>query len=264
MSVPDLEQASGTVRWIHGEAANRGVVPRPETLELVERIHDTPASPELAAPSHPLDAEGGYTTVHALNVALLAMGLARHLAFEREEILAIGVAGLLHDVGHVRPQPGPEPAVDPASPEARARVMRHPADGARLLLDSGSAFGLASVVAYEHHVDWQGKTGYPRLHFARHPHQFSRIVSVCDTFDVLLTERPFRPALSGDAVRGYLPMLSGAPLDPELVTGFIDYVSGPFARIAPPATGAGAALGEVGWLPETGFDPDFEPRPVRL
>lgn len=264
MTIPDLEQASATVRSIHGEAANRGIVPRPETFELVERIHDTPASPELAAPSHPLDTEGGYTTVHALNVALLAMGLARHLAFERDEILAIGVAGLLHDVGHVRPAAGPEPEVDPSSPEARARVMRHPADGARLLLDSGSAFGLASVVAYEHHLDWQGKTGYPRLHFARHPHQFSRIVSVCDTFDSLLTERSFRPALSDDAVRSYLPMLAGAPLDPELVTGFLDYVNGPFARIAPPSTGARAALGEVGWLPETGFDPDFEPRPVRL
>lgn len=264
MTIPDLEQASATARWIHGEAANRGLVPRAETFELVERIHDAPASSELAAGAHPLDEEGEYTTLHALNVALLAMGLARHLAFDRGEIIAIGVAGLLHDIGRVRPPPDPTPGVDPASPEARARVMRHPTDGARLLLDSGPAFSLAAVVAYEHHLDWQGKTGYPRLHFARHPHQFSRIVSVCDTFDALLTERPYRPALSEDAVRRYLPMLSRAPLDPELVTGFLDYVSGPFARIAPPAASGPAALEELGWLPETGFDPDFEPRPVRL
>lgn len=262
--IPDLEHASETVRWIHGEAANRGVIPHRETLELVESVYHTPASPELRAAPLALDEEGEYTTVHALNVALLAMGLARHLAFDRGEILQIGVAGLLHDVGRVRPPPDAGPGVDPASPEARARVMRHPIEGARLLLDSGAGFALAAVVAYEHHLDWQGKTGYPRLHFARPPHQFSRIVSVCDTFDVLLTERPYRARLADDAALRYLPMLAGAPLDPELVTGFIDYVRGPFARIAPPATGSASTLAELGWLPETGFDPDFEPRPVRL
>lgn len=264
MTNPDLEQASGTIRWIHGEAANRGVVPRRETLALVEELHDAPASPELTATPHPLDEEAEYTTVHALNVALLAMGLARHLAFDREEVLAIGLAGLLHDVGRVRTPIEPAPTVDAASPEARQRVMRHPEDGARLLLDSGSAFALAAVAAYEHHLDWQGKTGYPRLHFARHPHQVSRIVSVCDTFDVLLTERSYRARLSDDAARQYLPMLSGAPLDPELATGFLDYVGGAFARIAPPTSGAPATLAALGWLPETGFDPDLEPRPVRL
>jgi len=264
VTVPDLDEASGAIRWIHGEAANRGVVPPSEALDLVDRVHDAPASSELASVSHPLDDEGEYTTIHALNVALLAMGLARHLAFDRDEILAIGLAGLLHDVGRVRPSPDAHDAVDPSSPEARARVMRHPEDGARLLLDSGSPFALAAVVAYEHHLDWQGKTGYPRLHFGRHPHQFSRIVSVCDTFDVLLTERSYRAGLTPEAARHYLPMLSGSPLDPELVTGFLDYVKGPFARIAPPATTAPAALDELGWLPETGFDPDFEPRPVRL
>jgi len=264
MTIPDLERASDTIRWIHGEAANRGVVPRRETLELVERLHDAPASPELVAPSHPLDEDGEYTTVHALNVALLAMGLARHLAFDRDEILALGLAGLLHDVGRVRPSEPSPVAVDPASPEARARVMRHPADGARLLLDSGAAFALAAVVAYEHHLDWHGRSGYPRLHFARPPHQVSRLVSVCDTFDVLLTERSYRARLTDEAAARYLPMLSGAPLDPELVTGFLDYVEGPFARIAPLATGSPATLTELGWLPETGFDPDFEPRPVRL
>lgn len=259
----ELAQASDLIRWIHGEAANRGVVPRAETLELVERLAELPPDPELDAPSHDLEPEGEYTTVHALNVSLLAMGLGRHLALERPEVLALGAAALLHDVGRVREPPGAAP-LDPASPEGRARTMAHPVEGARALLDSGPAFALAAVVAYEHHVDWQGKTGYPRLHFARHPHQFTRMVSVCDTFDVLRSERSFRPPLSMDGVRAYLPMLSGAPLDPELVTGFLDYIRGPFARVATGDATGGAALEELAWLPEAGFDPDCEPRPVRL
>jgi len=259
-----LDEGSDLVRELHTEAVTRGVVPPSEALELVERLEGIPASPGLQATAHPLDSEAEYTTVHCLNVALLAMGLGRHLAYGREEVLALGLAGLLHDVGRVRPGATAPAGVDPASPEARASVLRHPSEGARLLLDSGPELALAAVVAYEHHLDWQGKTGYPRLHFPRHPHQLSRIVSVCDTFDSLLTERSYRSALSPAAAGRYLPMLSGAPLDPDLVTGFLDYVGGPFARIATPTTSPPAELVELGWLPETGFDPDFEPRPVRL
>jgi len=244
-----VKEAADGACWLYGEAADRGVVPPREAEAFVTRLAQMLDEDPLDAPARSLDLGGGLTTTHVLNVALLAMGLGRHLAFDEEEVISLGLAGLLHDVGRARTR-------------ERTRIGEHPARGARLLLDSGGALSAAAVVAYEHHIGWQGTGGYPTLRFARPPHAFSRIVSLCDTYDVLRTERPFRPGLSVEAADRYLEVLAGTALDPEIVKGFGGFVAAPHAWIEHPSTRPQATLADVPWLPETGFDPDFESPPT--
>ena len=258
-----LQEETERAWWLYGEAANRGRVPRRETEELIEILIRTLGRGAARANGRSLDRFDELTTIHAVNVALLAMGAGRHLAFDDHEVRALGVAGLYHDVGRVRLD---ERMLtdDPASEARRALQNDHPEAGARVLMDSGSWFSAAAVVAYEHHLTWRGTGGYPALKFARPPHQFSRIVTVCDTYDSLRTERPQRPALDAEAAAEYLRILAGKTLDPEIVTGVVGFTSAPVTRIEPPATRPAAALAQVSWLPDTGFDPDFEPRPPTL
>lgn len=256
-------QAQADLVWeIHRSAARGGRVSFAEAASVATTLAGVLDEGSLGAESTLIAPLDEYATSHALNVCLAAMRLATHLAFAEDEVVAVGVAGLLHDIGKVRL--GDLPAVSPEmlSSEERMLLQAHPEEGARILLDAG--LGLAAVVAYEHHMPWRGEGGYPHRHFEREPGRFSRIVSVCDAFDVLTSERSFRPALGREAATGYLRLLGGNPLDPDLVSAFLETLEGPFPRVWTPLTRPPAEPHEIGWLPETGYDWDCEPRPVRL
>jgi HD-GYP domain-containing protein (c-di-GMP phosphodiesterase class II) len=96
----------------------------------------------------------------------------------------------------------------------------HPVDGARIIMQSGEDLGTAAVVAYEHHIMLNGG-GSPRLHYQRECTMASRLVHVCDVYDALSTNRPYREAWPSDKTMSYLEERSGAEFDPELVAAFI-------------------------------------------
>src|SRR5207249_1241587 len=83
----------------------------------------------------------------------------------------------------------------PHEPAPRGRRAHHP--GLR-----GAARSPA-VVAYEHHIMLNGD-GYPTLTFRRDCHYASKLVHVCDVYDALRTNRPYREAWSQERTLGYL------------------------------------------------------------
>ena len=95
----------------------------------------------------------------------------------------------------------------------------HPAEGARIILDSQESLDLAAVVAYEHHIMINGQ-GYPTFRYPRECHQASKLVHVCDVYDALRTKRPYRDAWPAEQVLSYLDGRSGQEFDPELVAAF--------------------------------------------
>ena len=164
-----------------------------------------------------------YTTTHACNVAVLAMGVSERLGLAPDEVRSFGVAGLLHDIGKIRiPR---ELLVKPGrfTDAERKIVQRHPVDGAKIILQRERGLGLAAVVAYEHHIYLNGE-GYPELRFPRACHYASRIVHVCDIYDALSTDRPYRSAWDPEQALAYLEEQSGRELDPDVVRAFAEMV----------------------------------------
>src|SRR5260370_26457948 len=86
------------------------------------------------------------------------------------------------------------------------------ADGARIILRSEEDLDVAAVVAYEHHVMLNGD-GYPRFRFRRHCHYASNLVHVCDVYDPLLTNRPYRQASPHRNTLAYLTDQAGIEYD---------------------------------------------------
>lgn len=259
-----LQPEADLVWLLHADAFHGRGVSFETATAVVAKLAAALEQTELTAESQivcPLDE---YTTVHCINTALLSMKLARHLAYDEGNVLAVGLAGLLHDIGKSRLGDLPSVSRDMLAPDEREVLKTHCAEGARLLLDCGAAFQAAAIVAYEHHMHWRGGGGYPSRHFQRSTHAYSRLVSVCDVYDVLRSERTFRPALSAEAAIKYLRLLGGQGLDPDVVTAFVDLAREPLARIDLPTRQSPAEANEIGWLPESGYDADCEPRPVRL
>jgi HD-GYP domain-containing protein (c-di-GMP phosphodiesterase class II) len=153
-------------------------------------------------------------------VAVLAMALGERLELGSGLVRSLGTAGLMHDLGKVRiPH---DILVKPGafSDSEREVMRRHPVDGARLLLERQKGMELAAVVAYEHHIMLNGD-GYPHLHFGRECHYASKLVHVCDVYDALCTNRPYREAWTSEIALSYLEEKATVEFDPTTFCGMM-------------------------------------------
>lgn len=161
-----------------------------------------------------------YTTTHSLNVSTLAMALAEYVGLGPNEVRTFGVAGLLHDVGKVRIPSDILNKPGKLTPEEREVMNSHTVEGARFIMEAQQFLDLAAVVAYEHHIRIDGG-GYPDLHFHRSCHQASDLVHVCDVFDALRTDRPYRDAWPMEKVLSYMEEGAGTEFHPRYARAFV-------------------------------------------
>jgi putative nucleotidyltransferase with HDIG domain len=216
-----LAEEAEAVRWCQDEVRSRGVVPLTEAEAVVRSLAIAMhGGHHIMIPLLQLKEFDQYTTTHSLNVAVLAMALAEYTGLAPRDVRAFGIAGLLHDIGKVRIPLEVLTKRGHFSDEETALMRRHPADGARIILDSREQLDLPAVVAYEHHIMLNGG-GYPPLQIRRDCHRASRLVHVCDVFDALRTDRPYRDAWSQEQVLSYLATRGGTEFDAELVAAFV-------------------------------------------
>ena len=206
--------------WVHEEVGRSGRLPLLES-EVIVRSLSVAMHGERAAvlPLLQLKEFDQYTTTHSMNVAVLSMALAETLGFGSAQVRAVGVAGLLHDLGKVRIAKEVLLKPGPLTDAERAEIQRHPVEGARILLANDQPLDLAAVVAYEHHLMLDG-TGYPCRHSARETHFGSRLVHVCDVYDALRTRRPYRDAWESEKAVGYIESRAGTEFDGALTAAF--------------------------------------------
>lgn len=133
--------------------------------------------------------------LHAINVAVLSMALAEQLEIEEPVILEIGLAALVHDIGLYG-----ETLVDfnrSSSLTLDEKKLRweHPIRGAQILMASPGLPDVAPIVAYEHHLHFDG-SGYPRQKVSRDLNMASMIVCIANIYDNLRRNRPESKAVS--------------------------------------------------------------------
>jgi len=220
-SAVSLADELETLKWLQDEVQSERAVPLIEAEAIVRSLSVTMhAERGTVLPLLQLKNFDQYTTTHSLNVAVLSMAVAESIGCRKTEVRALGMAGLLHDIGKIKipiqilTKPGT------LSADERRIINKHPVDGAKMILQSDEALDIAAVVAYEHHMMLDGG-GYPTPHYGRDTALASRLVHVCDVYDALRTKRPYRDAWESDTVLRYLLEHSGTEFDPDLVKAFI-------------------------------------------
>lgn len=217
-----LGEEAETIRWMHEEVKSRTMLPLAEAEAVVRSLSVAMhGDRQMIMPLLQLKEFDQYTTTHSLNVSVLSMALAEYIGMGAGDARAFGVAGLLHDLGKVRIPIEVLTKTGKLTPDERLMMNTHPAEGARIILESEEELDLAAVVAYEHHIMLNGG-GYPRLLFQRSCHHASNLVHVCDVYDALRTRRPYREAWPVEQVLPYLEGRSGMEFDPELVRPFVE------------------------------------------
>ena len=163
-----------------------------------------------------IEADDHYTGAHSRDVVELSRSTAEVLRLDAAQRRAVEFVAMLHDVGKIRVpkeiinKPG---KLDAAEQEI---IRRHTIEGEQMLKQVGGA--LASVGPYvrSSHEHYDGH-GYPDgLAGESIPIQ-SRIVSACDAYSAMTTDRPYRAAMPiGDALEE-LRRCAGTQFDPQVV-----------------------------------------------
>ncbi len=216
-----LQEDIDTIEWMHRQVQEQGEIPMLEA-EMVVRSLSTAMhnQEEILLPLLDLKEFDQYTTTHSTNVAVLAMALAEYIGLQGQDVRVMGVAGLLHDLGKVCiPK---DILIKPGvfTDEERHEMQRHPVEGARIILGRDVRLEVPAIVAYEHHIMLNGN-GYPSLHYSRTTHIASRLVHVCDVYDALCTNRPYRDAWTSEKALGLIEENSGHDFDPQFAGPFI-------------------------------------------
>jgi putative nucleotidyltransferase with HDIG domain len=216
-----LREEADTVQWMHEETQGGHGLPLAEAEAVVRSLaaamHGDQA---VVLPLLEMRRYDEYTTTHSLNVCVLAMGLAEWIGLGARDVRAFGVAGLLHDIGKVKIPTEVLNKPGRLTPEERDIMNRHPVEGARIIMASEENLDLAAVVAYEHHI-MQNGGGYPRLDYPRECHQASKLVHVCDVYDALRTNRPYRSAWPPAKVLAYVEERAGTEFEPDVARRFV-------------------------------------------
>lgn len=159
---------------------------------------------------------------HSYRVEEYAVMVGKKLDFDHEKMLALRTAAILHDIGKI--------AIDYSIINKPAKltdseyeeVKRHPAIGYRILSSSGIFCDVANIVI-AHHERIDGK-GYPKGLKGDEISQSAKIISVCDAYDAMISERPYREPLSKEEAIEELIAGKNKQFDEDIVDIFIDCI----------------------------------------
>jgi putative nucleotidyltransferase with HDIG domain len=193
-----------------------------EELHMLRRRSEV-ESAGLRALLAALEARDGYSGDHSRCVVELAVGVARKMNLEEEEVATVERCALLHDVGKmavpdsVLKKPGPLDATE------REAMRRHAEVGARMV---GSLEGLAPLAPAIRavHERWDG-TGYPDGLKGQEILLSSRIVHACDSWHAMSSDRPYRNALSTEEAIEEIGRNVGRQFDPHVARSLAEVLS---------------------------------------
>ena len=166
-----------------------------------------------------IDAKEQTAHNHIGRVQIYATALARALGMADDEVQAVKIAALLHDVGklavpeHILAKPGP------LTPEEFQKIRLHPQVGADIIAGIPFPSPVAPLIL-SHHERWDGR-GYPSGLRGEEIPLGARILCLVDYFDALTSSRPYHRPMSIEATLAMVEQEAGKALDPTAVATFL-------------------------------------------
>ena len=160
------------------------------------------------------EARDPYTQDHEQRVNLLAHAIGLEMGMAEDDLVALDMACLLHDVGKLRVPVEILTKPGKLSPTEFALIKEHPREGYEILQGIDFPWPIADIVL-QHHERMDG-SGYPNGLVGDEISPVARVLSVADVVEAMATNRPYRPALGMEAAMAELKQ-SSAKYDPEVV-----------------------------------------------
>jgi putative nucleotidyltransferase with HDIG domain len=174
----------------------------------------------IASLVHAIEAKDPYTHGHSQRVAYISSSICKAMSCTRSFTDQVMMAALLHDTGKI----GVDDAIlrkpGPLTEEEYDIIMQHPVVGRRIIESINLSQSVNDAVLYHHHR-YDG-AGYP----AEGPEAgelplSAAILAVADTYDAIISDRPYRAGLTKQRAREIIEEVAGSQLDPKVVKAFL-------------------------------------------
>ena len=166
-----------------------------------------------------IEASDAYTRGHSERVTRFSMTLGRRLNFSDESLRRLERAAVLHDVGKIGIDINLLHKREKLSPADIEVLKQHPSIGVRILEPIRFLDPVRDIIE-QHHERYDGQ-GYPRGLAGEEWLPEARVLAICDTYDAMTSDRPYRKALPHEVAIQEIRDHAGQQFDPVMAEAFI-------------------------------------------
>lgn len=161
-----------------------------------------------------IDMRHPYASGHSLRVSRYALAIALAMNLDHDEVTRIRWAGLIHDIGKINVSRYIMNKPAKLTKKELEEVKKH-ASLTQKIMEMLPSLKEIALAASSHHEYFDG-SGYPQGLKGKQAPLGARILVICDAFDAMTSNRPYRAPLTPAATCHQLSRLSGKQFDPEI------------------------------------------------
>lgn len=165
-----------------------------------------------------------YTYYHSVNVCILSIVMGIAMGYDHQRLTRLGLGAILHDIGKVFISKDILNKKGSLTNDEFETMKDHPKLGYQHLKNIYNVLPTVYRCVLDHHERYDG-TGYPYQLVGDSISEFGRIVCICDVYDALTSNRPYRSAELPSEAMEYLMANGGCIFDPSLVDIFLKRVA---------------------------------------
>ncbi|MEY8331787.1 HD-GYP domain-containing protein [Lachnospiraceae bacterium 47-T17] len=182
------------IQYIYSNTSDPALVQTSTSIadSLMSAIQENDA---MAIDISALKTSDEYTFKHSVDVATIAMIVAKNTGLSKDEVLEIGVTGLLHDVGKTKIPPEILNKPGRLDDDEFDIMRQHSVYGYHIIKERPDLPDAVKLGVLQHHEKINA-TGYPLHLSANKICPYAKILAVADIYDALVTERPYKSAFS--------------------------------------------------------------------
>jgi len=176
-----------------------------------------------------------YTYQHSVNVAVLSLVLGSQLNLRKSELFDLCTGALIHDIGKIFIPKEVLNKVEALTADEFSLISEHTVKGYNYLKGSSDVSSVPRIIALQHHEKVNGK-GYPEHRESDKINKLAKITAICDVYDALTSDRPYRRAMLPSDALEYIMAHSGTHFDYEMVKAFskiiVPYPEGTIVKLS--------------------------------
>ncbi len=170
------------------------------------------------------------TYSHCVDVASYCIGFGVFLGLSKEELIVLGKAGMLHDIGKKEIDKKIIGKKGPLTFEEFEIVKHHPALGVKSLRLTGVTNKTLLTIVEQHHEKCDG-SGYPKGLKDDEIHDLAKILTICDIFDALTTKRAYKERMPSYHALNFMFTEMYNQLSPKYLREFARFMQGELSNI---------------------------------